>query len=431
MFGQPDDLETWYGSFLPNAVASMVYSYRHVISGFAARLTKEEAITLEKKDKVLRVHPTKWLYLHITHSLAFLGLHQGFGFWKEANLGEGVIIGVLDSGISPTHPSFCDKGMPPSPAKWKGKCEIEGMACNNKLIGGRIFQRSRTQTEAMPPLEEGHGTHISAVAAGNFVEGANLLGNAKGTATGVVPMAHLAAYKVCSKEGCDESDVLAAFDVAIEDGVDVLSVSIGALPFKSFLNDMISVAAFRSIQSGILVMGSAGNIGPFRQTVTNMAPWMLTVGAGTTNRMIKATAKLKNGKEFDGESLFQAGNFRSPFLPLVYAGAVSSSPYCGPGTLREADVKGKIVLCEGGQETPGVVKGEEVKNAGGSSMILMNDELDGFTTSTEGHVLPATQVGYHFGLRIKAYINSTFKPRATILFKGTVIGKSNAPIVPD
>jgi hypothetical protein len=64
---------------------------------------------------------------------------------------------LIDTGISPYHPSFNDKGMPPPPAKWKGKCEFEGMACNNKLIGARTFHISSGQTklaQSMPPLDE-------------------------------------------------------------------------------------------------------------------------------------------------------------------------------------------------------------------------------------------------------------------------------------
>jgi subtilisin family serine protease len=177
------------------------------------------------------------------------------------------------------------------------------------------------------------------------------------------------------------------------------------------------------------VSTSAGNIGTFNRSVSNMAPWVLTAGASTTDRMIKATAKLKIGEEFEGESLFQPSNFTSPYLPLVYAGAIGSLPYCNPGTLTNVQLKGEVVLCEGGGGMAGIVRGEQVKDVGGSAMILMNDELDGFTLTADEHVLPATQVSYAAGLKIKAYINSTSKPTATILFKGTVNGEPYAPMV--
>ena len=146
-------------------------------------------------------------------------------------------------------------------------------------------------------------------------------------------MPHLAIYKVCSNEGCADIDILAAFDTAIEDGVDVLSISIVGGPIDSFLSDIISIGAFGATQRGIFVSTSAGNIGPFNRSVSNMAPWVLTAGVSTTDRMMKATAKLKIGEEFEGETLFQPSNFTSPYLPLVYAGTIGSLPYCNPGTL--------------------------------------------------------------------------------------------------
>lgn len=126
-----------------------------MITEFAARLTAEEAKAMEEKDNVLFVRKETTLALHTTHSPKFLGLHQEVGFWKKPNLGKGVIIGVLDTGITPNHPSFRDQGMPPPPAKWKGKREFEGMACNNKLIGARTFQYVATEKDAFfskPPL---------------------------------------------------------------------------------------------------------------------------------------------------------------------------------------------------------------------------------------------------------------------------------------
>lgn len=427
-------LSNYYESFVPltkaglNEQPRMVHSYRNVVSGFAARLTPDEAKAMEEKDGVLSVRSQRILPLHTTHTPSFLGLHRGFGVWKESNFGKGVIIGVLDSGIWPDHPSFSDEGMPSPPAKWKGKCEFIGTTCNNKIIGARNFQHSVEEVEASLPVDEiGHGTHTASTAAGNFVEDANLLGNANGTAVGMAPYAHLAIYKVCSDIGCGESDILAAFDVAVEDGVDVISVSLGG-GYTSFYEDPIALGAFTAMQLSILVICSAGNGGPFRYSISNMAPWILTVGASTIDRSIKAVVRLGNGEELDGECLFQPKSFNSTLIPLVYANGKTASAYCDPGTLKAANVKGKIVLCEIGIKSEGK-EGEVVRNASGAAMILMNQERDGFSIIAEAHVLPASQVSYAAGLKIKSYINSTSEPMATILFKGTVIGESSAPAV--
>ncbi|KAH1106304.1 hypothetical protein J1N35_010072 [Gossypium stocksii] len=185
------------------------------------------------------------------------------------------------------------------------------------------------------------------------------------------------------------------------------------------------------MKNGIFVSCSAGNSGPSNTTLSNEAPWLLTVGASTIDRKIVATAKLGNGEEFDGESVFQPNDFPSKLLQLVYAGmnGKQESALCGEGTLKGIDVKGKVVLCERGGGIARIAKGQEVKNAGGAAMILMNQETDGFSVSADVHVLPATHVSYAAGLKIKAYLNSTAAPTATILFRGTVLGDLSSPSV--
>nr|A9QY40.1 RecName: Full=Subtilisin-like protease 1; Short=SbtM1; Short=Subtilase 1; Flags: Precursor [Lotus japonicus]BAF95755.1 subtilase [Lotus japonicus] len=429
-----EELHTWHHSFLPETSNKdrMVFSYRNVASGFAVRLTPEEANALQEKEEVMSIRPERTLSLHTTHTPSFLGLRQGQGLWNDSNLGKGVIIGVIDTGIYPFHLSFNDEGMPPPPAKWKGHCEFTGgSVCNNKLIGARNLVKSAIQE---PPYEDFfHGTHTAAEAAGRFVEGASVFGNARGTAAGMAPDAHLAIYKVCSskvKDECPESAILAAMDIAIEDGVDVLSLSLG-LGSLPFFEDPIAIGAFAATQKGIFVSCSAANSGPHYSSLSNEAPWILTVGASTIDRKISASAKLGNGAEYEGETLFQPKDFSSQLLPLVYAAAEknNSSALCAPGSLRNINVKGKVVVCDLGGGIPFIAKGQEVLDAGGSAMILANIENFGFTTLANAHVLPAVHVSYAASLAIKAYINSTYTPTATVLFQGTIIGDSLAPSV--
>ncbi|PHT98283.1 hypothetical protein BC332_32803 [Capsicum chinense] len=414
------DLHLWHQSFLPtnsNHSSRISYSYRHVFNGFAATLSSTEVKEMEKKPGFVSARPQRVLQMHTTHSPSFLGLHQNVGLWNASNSGNGVIIGLLDSGITPQHSSFNDIGMPNPPVKWKGKCEFNITTyCNNKLIGARNFV-----PDMSPSDENGHGTHTSSTAAGNFVHGANFFGNANGTAVGIAPRAHVAMYKVCYLD-CQESNVLAGFDAAIEDGVDVISISLGLDESPPLYDDYMAVGAYSAMEKGIFVSFAAGNDGPGNGSVINGAPWIVTVGASTTDRKISAVAVLGNGAEYEGESAFQPTNFSRKFLPLVNGNDCDV-------LLNLSNVQGKIVLCDTSGYSSRIDKGRVVKNAGGAGMILMNEESRGSTTISEYHVLPTTHVSYSNGKMIINYMKSTSKPVATISFKGTRIGDKHAPTV--
>ncbi|KAK6137647.1 hypothetical protein DH2020_028573 [Rehmannia glutinosa] len=399
VFTNGEELESWYHSFLGTmGQPRMVYTYKNVIKGFAARLSLDEFEALQEYEGFVHARPQRKLPLHTTHSPDFLGLHQDFGFWRDSNYGKGVIIGVIDTGIFPNHPSFSDEGMPPPPAKWKGKCEFNFTACNNKLIGARYF----TYGNGTPMDEDGHGTHTASTAAGNFVAGANYFGQANGTAVGIAPLAHLAVYKVCWR----------------------------SVPFTF---DAVALGAYAAMQKGIFVSCSAMNSGPSYGTLSNVAPWILTVGASTTDRRLRATVVLGNKEEIDGEAIIQPKNFSQVLLPLVYPGKTDANPnarFCTSGSLNNINVRGKIVLCErNGWESSVLPTIREVNGAGGAAIIFVNQEPEGDSKVLPTVRLPTTLVGYADGLKIKAYMNSTSTPMATLSYKGTVIGDDRAPIV--
>ncbi|XP_057775360.1 subtilisin-like protease [Salvia miltiorrhiza] len=418
---QSSDLNAFYDTFFATDVAAaaprILHRYRHVLTGFSAKLSADELESLRHKEGFISARPERVYQLHTTHSPNFLGLIQNEGFWKGSNYGKGVIIGLLDTGITPGHPSFSDEGMPPPPAKWKGKCDLAPGACNNKLIGARRFGSGGAGT---PADEVGHGTHTASTAGGNFVPGAGIFGNANGTAAGIAPSAHLAIYKVCALTGCPESDIMAGFDAAIEDGVDVLSVSLGGNT-APFYSDSIAIGAYRAMERGIPVVCSAGNSGPYHGSMSNEAPWILTVGAATLDRELTSTVVLGNGEELDGES---ARDFPpTAELEIVYP-YDRESPYapCSYDQLQNLNVAGKIVICELGGFVTRTGKGVAVKSAGGAAMILLNSVRQSYTVSAEAHVLPASHISFADATKLKAYLNSTTNPKAKMVFKGTLIG---------
>ncbi|URD78606.1 subtilisin-like protease [Musa troglodytarum] len=406
------------------------------MTGFSARLTDKEVEAMSKLDWFLHAYPSRVYRPLTTHTPMFLGLrYGGHNVWNATNMGEGIIIGVLDTGVTPGHPSYDDHDMPPAPAKWKGRCDLNATAkwngrcdlnasaCNNKLIGARSFvnyDKVTRRSTATPVDDEGHGTHTASTAAGAFVTNASAYGNARAiTASGMAPRAHIAVYKVCNEDTCHGYDILAAMDAAVDDGVDVISLSLGG-PSADFHSNPVAQGGFKAINKGVFVSCSAGNTGPNRGTVTNDAPWLLTVGASTTDRSFLSTVKLGDGQELDGESLSQPRDFESKMLPLVYPGHATG------GSLDGVDVHGKIVVCDDGGNGK-AEKDDVVKSAGGSGMIIVNSPDFAYSTLVEPHLLRTSNVPYADGLKIKAYINTTSAPTATIIFKGTVMHTPHSP----
>ena len=431
----PEGREAYHRSFLPvhpvdSGEQRLLYSYEHVISGFAARLTSQDLAAVEIKDGFLAAYPDELIPLQTTRSSEFLGLRSS-GAWNLSNYGEGVIIGVLDTGIEPDHPSFaCD--LPPPRSSWKGSCEFEPGVCNKKIIGARGFAvglkammlsgevPDEVDSLGVAPFDDhGHGTHVASTAAGCFVEGASSYGQAQGTAVGVAPRAYVSVYKVCGLRGCMGTDVLAGLDASITDGVDIASLSLGGPP-RPFFIDLIASGTFSAVDKGILVSIAAGNSGPGSSTVSNEAPWMLTVAASTQDRSLRATVRLGNGLEFDGEALVQRQSFPATQFSLVSGGSCKSFA---------TSVQGKVVLCD---ISPLVYRWQQVQNvlnAGGVAVILANSAQEGNTIMNEPDVLPTSQVSFSAGEVIKKYITSASSPTAAIVFKDTVIGGPFTPAI--
>ncbi|XP_016651054.1 PREDICTED: subtilisin-like protease SBT4.3 [Prunus mume] len=405
-------LETVLGS-TSSAKDSLIYSYGKSFNGFAARLSDEEVAKLSEMEGVVSVLPNHKLKLHTTRSWDFMGFSKGT---LPAPIEGKVIIGVLDTGIWPESDSFNDDDFGPPPSKWKGKCTGANFTCNNKLIGARYYNSEDyyDSTDIKSPRDsEGHGSHTASTAAGREVP-ASYFGLAAGTARGGVPNARIAVYKVCWATGCASADILAAFDDAIADGVDIISTSLGA-PFPlEYLEDPIAIGSFHAMKYGILTSSSAGNSGPFPATVSNYAPWILTVAASTIDRRFVAKAVLGNGEIYSGLSV---NNFdlNGKSYPLIWGGDAANfsagansviSSQCFHGAMNSYKVKGKIVFCERIGDGAGILSADGVG-------AIMADSL--FTDFAFSFPLSATVITTEDGQRVLDYIRSTENPVATIL----------------
>ncbi|XP_051139532.1 subtilisin-like protease SBT3.6 isoform X2 [Andrographis paniculata] len=433
------------------AEESIVYSYKHGFSGFAAILTSSQAQIIADMAGVVAVIPNRIYQLHTTRSWDFLQVnpHLSHGILLKARSGTDSVIGILDSGIWPESASFRDDGMKQVPAHWKGTCqkgqEFDPSHCNRKIIGARWYikgyeaefgeLKNEDGMEFLSPRDaEGHGTHTSSIAAGIDVENASFLGQGRGTARGGAPSARLAVYKVCwATGGCSSADILAAFDDAIHDGVDVISMSLGSTPpLATFVDDAVSIGSFHATGNGILVVCSGGNSGPFPETVGNTAPWVITVAASTIDRYFPVTMTLGNNQTVSGQSLYMV-TYLNEFYPIVYgeditrddADGVDAS--CTSGSLNATLAKGKVLLCfETRTQRSAAAAARAVNEVDGVGLVFAKYPTKEVNLCLD---VPCAQVDLTIGTSLLSYIATTSDPVIRFNVPKTEVGHQIAPNV--
>jgi subtilisin family serine protease len=435
-----------------------LYTYGYVFNGFAAEMTPEQAEKLAQTSGVLSVTKDEFRSLDTASTPNFLGLTGPSGFYNTTGAtGENVIIGIIDSGVWPEHPSFSDRtGSNGNGTKggklsyhqipgWNGKCTpgeaFNGSDCNQKLIGARFYNAGfggNAGIDADLPFEfnsprdhNGHGTHTASTAGGNAGVAATGPAAIFGSINGIAPRARIAAYKACwsvpgTAGSCAGVDLLAAIDQAVSDGVDVINYSIsGSL---TNFRDPVEIAFLFAADAGVFVAASAGNSGPTSSTVAHPSPWITTVAAGTHNRDAQGSVTLGNGATYVGASV--AGGLSSkPLIDATAAGlpganasalalCFSAADNGGTAVLDPAKVAGKIVVCDRGVNAR-TGKSLAVQQAGGLGMILLNTS----TNSLNGdlHVIPTVHLQASDRTAVKAYAASA---GATAAINPAVIGFS-------
>ncbi|XP_068641901.1 subtilisin-like protease SBT4.3 [Aristolochia californica] len=398
---------------------SLIYSYTRSFNGFVAHLTDEEQKRIANMEGVVSIFPSSKYKLLTTRSWDFIGFTRTVE--RMSAVESDIIIGVLDGGIWPESESFTDQGLSHPPKKWKGICQSTTyFSCNNKVIGARFYE----ETGDSPRDKQGHGTHTASTAAGREVEGASLYGLGRGTARGGVPSARLAIYKVCAEDGCLLENILAGFDDAIADGVDIISVSLGPSATTDYTVDPIAIGSFHAMKKGILTSQAGGNSGPGSASMGSAAPWLLSVAATTIDRGFVSKVKLRDGKTFVGNAV-NTFTMNGSSFPLIYGGDATNGCSAGAGRfcyeecLNKTLVEGRIILCEETFDVEGPAK------LGALGAIIEDGK---YSDCPESFPLPATLLPPRFGDRIKSYINSSKDPRANI-FRTMEIKDSRAPVI--
>ncbi|XP_022731006.1 subtilisin-like protease SBT2.5 [Durio zibethinus] len=351
-----------------------LYSYKHLINGFSVHLSPEQAETLRRAPGVKSVERDWKVRRLTTHTPQFLGLPTGV--WPTGGgfdrAGEDIVIGFVDSGIYPHHPSFSAYHTDPyGPVpKYRGKCEIDPDTksdfCNGKVIGAQHFAEAAKAAGAFNPAidfaspmdGDGHGSHIAAIAAGNNGIPVRVYGHEFGRASGMAPRARIAVYKALYRLfGGFVADVVAAIDQAVHDGVDILSLSVGpnsppATTKTTFLNPF-DATLLAAVKAGVFVAQAAGNGGPFPKTLVSYSPWIASVAAAIDDRRYKNHLTMGNGKILAGTGLSPSTHSNQTYT-MVAANDVlldssvmkySPSDCQRPEVLNKNLVEGNILLC--------------------------------------------------------------------------------------
>jgi subtilisin family serine protease len=346
----------------------------------------------------------------------FIGATEAWGQISDATTaGEGVVVGILDTGIWPEHPSFEDNGIDPPVGTETYECEFgdgsdpalgDPFECNDKLIGAYAFLDTYLLVRDTLPGEfcnnatgacsardaNGHGTHTSSTAAGSHVESAPLYGIDRGPISGIAPGAHVIMYRVCADTGCFQTDSIAAVNQAIEDEVDVINFSIAG--GGEAFTDPVELAFLDAYAAGIAVNASSGNSGPGAGTADHAGPWTNTVAASTSNRHFLTDLELAGD---EGASLTLTGATVTagvdPAAEVVLAQNVPNyTDRLCQTDLPAGSAIGKVVACERGVVAR-VAKSRHVAPSGAVGMILYNlIPANGTGLNTDNHFVPSVHI---------------------------------------
>jgi subtilisin family serine protease len=422
-----------------------LHVFRHAVNGMALELSETEASAIARVPGVASIRPERRERLLTDAGPQWIGadkLWTGQVSGVAATKGEGVVIGIVDTGINPTHPSFAAQGadgfaISNPRGHFYGLCASGQASCNNKLIG--IYDFTDEGTKGVDSV--GHGSHVSGIAAGDAITDA-LQGRTVALSrqvSGVAPHANLIMYKACVNKdaanpdgGCPESDLIAALDQAVADGVDVINYSIGGDAIDPYTlldgGDNDAASMYQARAAGIVVVVAAGNDGPGAHSIDEPGnvPWVITAANASHNRRFVNSIGTFSGAPNPPATALSGQGYTTGYGPakIVYAGDFGN-PLCGTGDTEGVNptgasnpfapntFHGEIVICDRGTYAR-VEKGYNVLHAGAGGYVLANTPGDGESTVSDDHFLPAVHLGYNEGETLKSWVFSGGTPTGAI-----------------
>ncbi|WP_110206522.1 S8 family serine peptidase [Nocardioides daejeonensis] len=321
--------------------------------------------------------------------------------------GRGVVIGFVDSGLHTRGPVFADSPtLGRMPRRFTGSCPEAEAMCNRKVVAARAFveafgaDRLRSGSSLGPQDDQGHGTMVASLAAGNRATPTGPARHVSRRFAGAAPDARVAVYKACweapdpEDDGCATADVVSAIDAAVADGVDVLNLSVAGSPGL----DTVDLATLGAAESDVVVIAAAGNDG---RPTGHDVPWVTTVGAARIGNSA-GSVHLSGGARLPGTLSPRPLAEAAPVTlarDLAAPGASrDAAAQCRQGTLDAARTDGRIVVCQRG-EGARLEKSTTVRLAGGNGMVLVNGPRDALTVDL--HAIPTVNVSAKTGRQLR------------------------------
>ncbi|MEV7430415.1 S8 family serine peptidase [Nocardioides sp. NPDC092400] len=404
------------------------YRWTTALNGFAVRLGRAQvaalradpAVALVERDEV---RPLAGRAARATAPAGGVARTRG---------GAGVVIGMVDSGLAPGSPLFADvPRLGRAPERFAGECEAAAdwpsERCNRKVVGARWFVRGfgadrlAAGASLSPVDDDGHGTQLASIAAGNSGVTVRVGDRRIGRFGGVAPQARLAVYKACwtapdpRDDGCASSDLVTAVDQAVSDGVDVLNVAVGG--GEGY--DALERALLGAAEADVAVVAAAGNDAR-KAYAGHPGPWVTTVGAAAgpqrLGRVALAGGPTLTGATSSAGAVGPARLVRGADVAVPGAGR-ERARVCAPGSLDAAEVAGRVVVCNRGGSVARVEKSRAVEHADGRGMVLTNVRPG--STDADFHHVPTVHLDRRNGRVLDRWLAGHPAGRATLRAVGT------------
>jgi subtilisin family serine protease len=399
----------------------VAFNYVGVLNAVAIRVSHEEAEKIASFPGVAAVYGDTLREMETEVGPVLIGapsIWNGNSGAGVASRGEGIIIGVIDSGINFAHPSFAATDgdgythtNPYGAGVYRGWCATNPGFCNAKLIAAYGLNPVGGSPEDM----DGHGSHTASTAGGNAHTATFDVGPTTYNIDiqGVAPRANIVAYKVCDPSCPSTASINAVNSAILNDQVDVLNYSISGS--DSPWTDAVDLAFLDASNAGIFVAASAGNSGPGPSTVAKTGPWNAAVAASTINRVIANTVDvtgpttppaLQGMAAVPGENSSILANINAPirYNPANNDGCTTFSP---------GYFSGALALIQRGGCTF-TVKVTNAFNAGAIGVVVFNS-VGGPPINMGGlsGTPPAVMLDLADGIALRDYIVAN--PSATVV----------------